>query len=214
MCSDELLALGITGRFKETAYVAEYLKKQKPLHQRMLGILMENFMTDYPHVLFVDVGDLKKFHKAYPESKNLGSYRPDAILANEQEEKIWLEVEEDSEDIFKKIVKIGYLLKYLPNEIKLPSKVIFFTELIRYTEGHGKGFLEVCKELWEFFKIKSELQIFIFDYYYTNEQEGFIKQTQKIKRIFPHFRNDSAFKIKSCESKTNIVQPRDVYYQK
>jgi len=62
---------------------------------------MENFMTDYPHVLFVDVGDFKRFHKAYPESKNLGNYRPDAILAN-QEEKIWLEVEEDSEDIFKK----------------------------------------------------------------------------------------------------------------
>jgi len=185
MDSDESLALVTTGRFKETAHVAEYLKKRKPPHQRMLGILMENFATDYPHVLFVDVGDFRKLHKAYPESKNLGGYRPDAILANEQGEKIWLEVEEDSEDVFKKIVKIGYLLKYPPDEIKLPSKVIFFTKLIRYTEEHGKGFLEVCRELWEFFKIESELQIFTFDYYYTNEQRGFIKQTQKIKRIFP-----------------------------
>lgn len=191
----------------DSASIADFLKKKGVKHQKMLGMLIEKFSVEYPSVLFIDVGKLKKIARFLSQGKGFKTYKPDAILGNKRKEEIWLEVEEDRFNIFKKIVRIGYLS---PPESELPAKVVFLGELPR-----ERRFLDVCEKLWNFFKIKSGLEIFDFEFFdYSESESGFGGKInrEKIEKVFflpsrgikekiP--RNKSINKKKELEGKTS-----------
>jgi hypothetical protein len=164
----------------ESGKVASLLKGSGVNHHKMLGMLIEQFKIDYPSVLFIDVGEFKKVGRILERGGGFKIYKPDAILGNEEGEEIWLEAEEDRFDILKKITKIGYW-SMRPKFLDLPKKVVFLAVLAR-----ERVFLDICKKLWAFFGIKSELEIFDFEFSDYHEDESGFSGTinkEKIERV-------------------------------